>query len=286
MEETTRNLVSKLYCYKLLCLFRDLDVRRAAAAQAAAEMGRVSDDAIAAAGSTPSGPCSIRISEAMRQLHFNGSRKAFADAVGHVASWQSTPAVKAGAGSGAAARGPTIQPLMRLADAPSPNEFLQQKQLTPEVVCAYESMRWGESALTSTGIRVLRINSNEDGRIEGALRRLQTIYDRMIERLKARASDTDSAFWQHDPCFKRLRQTLEVAQAICLRLQTTPWSIAQNFRRYRDDGDVSALALQDPAGVGDPSGSGSAFSFIHENTRMHLGGRGRGPSERKEGKCD
>ena len=60
-----------------------------------------------------------------------------------------------------------------------------------------------------------------------------------------------------------LRRTLEVAQAIVYALALAPWAVTRNFvafvRGNQGSGgaDLSALALQDANGVGDPSGSGA-----------------------------
>ena len=199
--------------------------------------------------------------------------------------------------------------LHRRRDAPSPEDWREARGLTPERVCLYEALRAGEEALRSAGLSVLQI---DDRVLEEALRKLQELYDGMVGRLKSTsggvgggASDGDddvagtaaaaeaaasSSLWMHDGGYRRLRRTLEVAQAITYLLQTTPWAAAHNYLSYSQRGDATMLALQDPGGVGDPSGRGEAFSFIRDagqrrvqNALSNSAGAGLMPFSKKEG---
>ena len=57
-------------------------------------------------------------------------------------------------------------------------------------------------------------------------------------------------------------------QAIVYALALTPWAVTRNFVAFvrgnqgTGGSELSALALQDANGVGDPSGSGEFFSFV------------------------
>ena len=162
---------------------------------------------------------------------------------------------------------PATDLLRRRTEAPTPEAFREAASLTPERCISYESLLVGEERLRRAGLSVLRV---DDKQLDDALRRLQSLYDRMVDRLKAVTSGAaggagdSSTLWEHDGGYRRLRRTLEIGHAIYYLLQTAPWTSTHNYLAYMRRGDVSMLALQDAAGIGDPSGRGDAFSFVRD----------------------
>lgn len=162
-------------------------------------------------------------------------------------------------------------------------DVMAEMGLTPDRLAVYESLRAGLAVLKAAGVRVLRV---ADGSLDESLRALQMLYDRMVDKLKrasaqraltnansntiGRSSSSSSELWEHDGGYRRLRRTLEIGQAIIYALALCPWALTTNFSAFTKKGDLSALALADPNGVGDPSGSGDFFSFIHEAASRSL----------------
>ena len=167
--------------------------------------------------------------------------------------------------------------LRRKKNAPSPEEYREMHRLTPERICLLEAQAAGVLALRAAGVITLL---NDDKALDDALAKLTELYDRLVGRLKASAagqgiahaahrpqvtvSSAGDESWQHDGVYRRMRRTLEIAQAVYYLLQTTPWATSHNYLAYTRRGDSTMLALQDPGGVGDPSGRGEAFSFIRD----------------------
>lgn len=117
--------------------------------------------------------------------------------------------------------------------APTPDDFRETAHLSVEQLCIFESQRAGDAILSATGLNKLRLAGKN---VEDALRRLQTLYDAMVDRLKSTSGETGdysssssgsskSSLWEHDGGYRRLRRTLEIAQAIFYLLHTTPWAV-------------------------------------------------------------
>jgi hypothetical protein len=169
------------------------------------------------------------------------------------------------------------------------DDLRAEQGLGPDKLALFDGMRAGMEILPFVGLRALRA---DDKTLDDALRHLQTMYDKMVDRLKAASAKLgpssssggdESELWEHDGGYRRMRRTLEVAQAAVYMVAMCPWATTRNFIAYTTRNDISALAMADPAGVGDPSGRGEAFSFIREMTNR-IGMRSRLlPTEKKEG---
>jgi len=136
--------------------------------------------------------------------------------------------------------------LVRKPDAPPPEEYREAVELSPDHVCLYAALQAGEAALRQAGLVSLCV---ADKQVEDAVRVLQGLYDATVARLKAATATPAAAaggaaaaaagagakgaagggggMWEHDGGYRRLRRTLEAAQAIYYMLQCAPWSTSQ-----------------------------------------------------------
>jgi hypothetical protein len=194
-----------------------------------------------------------------------------------------------------------------------PLDLAQEFGLTPLLMSVFESMRAGLSLLQASGLRLLRVEEGPladavkslqllydrmvqnlkrssasavaatTGAISSSSQHLKTTsasiggvrqVDGRLANTFSSSSSSSSELWEHDGGFRRLKRTLEIAQAIVYALALTPWSTTRNFKAFSSSSghgsDLSALALQDPNGVGDPSGSGEFFSFVPESASRSL----------------
>lgn len=207
---------------------------------------------------------------------------------------------------------------IRKTDAPTAEEYRERVGISLEQLCMFESQLAGKELLQKVGLQSL---SHDEKALEDSVKHLQGMYDRMIERLKTAIAATNvaaaaleaaggaaggaaaggaagggesgsssgptaeiSTLWEHDGGYRRFKRTLAIAQAIFYLLQTAPWATTRNYLSFRE-GAWESIAVQDSAGVGDPSGRGEAFSFVDEAARRRIvsrewegreRGRGRG----------
>ena len=147
----------------------------------------------------------------------------------------------------------------------SPETLLAQSGvLTPEAACIWHAIRAGTWALRRRGVRVL--TDVDDAK--AAWRSLRLL-EQALRDAGARA-----------PVLQGLLDATAVLQQA---LQTTPWSLAEDYVKVFLQGGVGSLTLDGPAGsrAGDPSGCGEGFSFVRDPMykQRQAGARATGTKE-------
>mmetsp|Transcript_24112 Transcript_24112/g.67045 ORF Transcript_24112/g.67045 Transcript_24112/m.67045 type:complete len:1556 (+) Transcript_24112:2-4669(+) len=113
-----------------------------------------------------------------------------------------------------------------------PDEKVMRGTMTPDLVCAYESMRAAVARLARLGITRPNLLRGTD-----------------VSKIKMAVE-----------CMPQEPEVMKAARVILEELQATPWHLTSNFVEAVREGR-GQLAL---VGTGDPSGRGVGFSFLKE----------------------
>lgn len=135
-------------------------------------------------------------------------------------------------------------------DAPQLDEDDLRNLMTPEMVCAYESMMAGQQRISDAELLFFDPLAKDAGKSSSAL-------DEVVEDIQSETESVSTSPTATATAKKRTRPASALSGPLADFVRTTPWQLAGNFLSAVQG--RTALQLR---GIGDPSGHGEAFSFV------------------------
>ena len=144
-------------------------------------------------------------------------------------------------------------------DAPQLDEDDLRNLMTPEMVCAYESMMAEQQRISDAEILLFDPLAKDAGKNQVNL-------DETTEEVQSESESISTA--PAAAAKKRTRASTSLSGPLADVVRTTPWQLTSNFLSAVQG--RTALQLR---GLGDPSGHGEAFSFVKASASNMMFGK-------------